>query len=134
MYQVVGQCPVCGDELSVTRLHCRTCDTTIEGRFALDPAAARFTPEQWAFAETFIRCGGKINRVEKELDLSYPAVRARLDDLILALGYDPHAEAEEDGKLEENAGVSEEERRRILDDLAKGNISSEEAMRRLRNG
>ncbi|MBN1285986.1 MAG: DUF2089 domain-containing protein [Anaerolineae bacterium] len=130
MYPVVGQCPVCGGELVVTRLQCLDCATAIEGQFTLGPLV-KFTPEQWKFIEVFIRCEGKINRVEKELDVSYPTVRARLDDVILALGYtldeeDIEAEAEE-------AAVSEEERRRILDDLAAGRISSETAVMQLRS-
>ena len=35
MYPVIGTCPVCGETLTVTRLYCRTCDTTVEGHFTL---------------------------------------------------------------------------------------------------
>lgn len=123
MYPVPTQCPICGGEVAVTRLKCHSCEAAIEGSFALGPIT-RLTPEQWAFLETFIRCEGKITRVEKELNISYPTVRARLDDLILAFGYEPAADEEEP--------VSDEERRLILDELAQGRITSEEAVARLR--
>ena len=121
MYPIVGQCPVFGQELTFTRLHCRACDTTIEGHFSLG-RLARLSAEQLAFVETFVRCGGKITRVEKELGISYPTVRARLDDVILALGYQPSAEEP----------ITAQERKRILDDLAAGRVTSEEAVELLR--
>jgi hypothetical protein len=118
MYPVPGQCPVCGEATEVTRVYCRHCDTAVEGHFSLG-RFHRLTAEQLQFAETFIRCEGKITRVEQDMGLSYPAVRARLNDLIRALGYDVAPEP---------GGVSPEERQRILEDLAEGKISSEEAV------
>jgi hypothetical protein len=124
MNPLIGTCPICGQPLAVTRLHCRSCDTTIEGHFGL-ASFDRLTPEQLSFAETFIRCEGKLNRMEGLIGLSYPTLRARLSDLIQAMGF-------EIGQDEEPpAGISDEERRQILDDLASGKLSSEEAVRRL---
>ncbi len=118
MYPVPGRCPVCGEETTVTRVYCRQCDTVVEGRFSLG-RFHRLTPEQLQFAETFIGCEGKITRVEEIMGLSYPAVRARLHDLIRALGYEVGTES---------AGVSPEERRSILEELAQGKVSAEEAL------
>lgn len=122
MYPLIGQCPICQDDLVVTRLHCRTCDTTLEGYFS----PGRFyqlTPEQLSFIETFVRCEGKITRVEQELGVSYPTVRSRLHDVIRALGYEVG---------EEEPEVSDEKRHQILEDLAAGRVSSEEAIKMLR--
>ncbi|MBP7592023.1 MAG: DUF2089 family protein, partial [Chloroflexi bacterium] len=69
MNPVIGQCPICNDTLTVTRLHCRTCDTTIEGHFTLG-RLYELSAEQLNFVELFIRCEGKINRVEQELGMS----------------------------------------------------------------
>ena len=118
MYPIPGQCPVCSEAMEVTRLYCRHCDTAVEGHFSLG-RFQRLTAKQLQFAETFIRCEGKINRVEGEMGVSYPTVRARLNDLIRALGYDVKPEP---------AGISPEERQSILEDLAQGKISSEEAV------
>jgi hypothetical protein len=120
MYPVIEKCPVCQEELTVVKLHCRNCDTNIEGQFTLSSFHA-LSAEQLQFAETFIRCEGKINRVEDELKISYPTVRARLQELIRALGYDV--------KDEEPAKVID--RQAILGDLAKGTITPEEAAQRL---
>jgi hypothetical protein len=100
-------------------LHCETCDTTIEGRFA-NGAFAGLLPEQLDFIETFVRCEGKITRMEEEMALSYPTIRNRLQEVIRALGYEP-------GK-EETSDISDEKRRSILEQLDSGSISAEEAM------
>ena len=124
MNQVIGQCPICKETLHVTRLYCPNCDTTIEGHFALG-RLYQLSADQLAFIETFVRCEGKINRVGEELGISYPTVRSRLTDVIRALGY-------EVGEEEPAATVSDEERKAILEQLAQGKITSEDAVKRLR--
>jgi hypothetical protein len=123
MNPVIGQCPICNDTLHVTRLHCRNCDTALEGHFGLG-RLYQLSPEQLSFVELFVRCEGKINRVEQELGMSYPAVRARLTEVIEAMGY----EVGDGGK----ETISEEQRRQILVDLNAGNIDADEALRQLR--
>ena len=120
MHNVLGKCPICGEDLVVARLHCRSCDATIEGHFALG-RFDRLDAQQLHFAETFIRCEGKLNKAQEELGMSYPTVRSRLHDLIRALGYE----------VKEDPGVSPELRRSVLDNLAHGKIGSEEAVRLL---
>jgi len=122
MYPVVGKCPVCGDRLHVTRLHCRTCDSVLEGQFSLG-RFYQLQAEKLAFIETFIRCEGKLTRVQEELGISYPTARSRLIDVIRALGYEVE---------EEPMPVPAEERRVILEKLAAGELSPEEAVERLR--
>lgn len=116
------RCPLCGGEITVTRLHCLECDTTFEGRFSGGPFS-QLTSEQLGFVETFIRCEGKITRMEDEIGLSYPTIRNRLQEIIRALGYEPGGD--------EPAGLSEEERQGILEDLDAGRITAEKAMRLL---
>jgi hypothetical protein len=83
----------------------------------------QLSPEQLSFVETFIRCEGKLTRVQDELSMSYPTARARLTEAIRALGYDVEEEAET---------VSPEERKSILAQLAAGEISSEQAVELLK--
>ncbi|MCK6540698.1 MAG: DUF2089 domain-containing protein [Anaerolineales bacterium] len=123
MYAAPARCPVCSSELEVTRLHCPSCDTTIEGSFIGGPFA-HLTAEHLDFIVTFVRCEGKINRMEQELGLSYPTIRNRLHEVIRALGYEP-------GK-DEPLEISAERRNSVLEDLEAGRISPDEAMRILR--
>lgn len=118
------KCPLCGGEITVTRIYCRDCDTTIEGRFTGGPFS-QLTQEQLDFVETFVRCEGKITRMEDELDLSYPTIRNRLHEVIRALGYEP-------GGGDEPSGLTDEERQSILEDLDMGRITADTAMRLLR--
>jgi hypothetical protein len=84
----------------------------------------QLSPEHLAFVELFVRCEGKITRVEQELGLSYPAVRARLTEVIEAMGY-------EVGDSSRTA-VSEDTRREVLAELNAGKLTAEEALQILR--
>lgn len=123
MYSALTRCPVCKSELTVTRLHCPACDTVVEGRFT-PGHFANLSPEQIEFIVTFVRCEGKINRMELEIGLSYPTIRNRLHEVIRALGFEP-------GK-DEAVDMDQGKRNSILADLDAGKISAEDAMRRLR--
>jgi hypothetical protein len=123
MYPALNRCPVCKAELTVTRLHCSNCDTVVEGRFTTGTFGS-LTPEQIEFIITFVRCEGKINRMQDEIGLSYPTIRNRLHEVIRALGFEPGRE--------ESPEMTEERRSAILEDLSAGKISSEAAVRMLR--
>lgn len=123
MNPVIGQCPICQDTLHVTRLQCRNCDTALEGHFTLG-RLYQLSPEQLRFVEIFLKCEGKINRVEQEIGLSYPAVRARLTDVVHAMGY-------ELGESEPEP-ISNETRQQVLADLSAGHLSADEALQILR--
>lgn len=125
MHPLPSECPVCHSELTITKLNCRECDTTIQGRFFSGPLS-QLTGEQISFVETFIKNEGKITRMEDDLGLSYPTIRNRLHEIIRALGYEPGKDAP--------TRLSDEERRKILEDLNKGKITSEEAMEMLTEG
>lgn len=125
MYPIPTVCPVCGNPLTVTKLHCRTCDTTLEGHFQ-GGRLSQLTAEQLQFVEIFLQCEGKIKAVESRLNLSYPTVRARLRDVIRALGYEAVDVPDEADVL------GEDERRQLLDELAAGRMSSDEVLAALR--
>ncbi len=123
--ELLGRCPVCGESLDVTRLACRGCGTAIEGRFDTCKFC-RLTPEHRAFVDVFIKNRGNIKEVEKELGISYPTVRNRLDAVIAALGYRvEESEAAEQGDF----GV---QRKSIVEALARGEISADDAVKQLR--
>ncbi len=127
MFEQLNRCPVCGGELSVTRLYCNQCDTTIEGHF--HPKVSPFdqlTPEQLQFVLSFVRCEGRFTRLEQEMGLSYPTLRNRLNEILKVMGYEPGAGEETPVRL------SADERRKVLEDLDAGRISSTDAQALLR--
>ena len=117
------RCPICQSEMEVVRLHCSSCDTSIEGRFALGQFS-NLSPEQMDFVFTFVRCEGKINRMEQELELSYPTIRNRLHEVIRKLGFEPGRD--------ESPDVSEETRSTVIADLEAGKITADQDTRLLR--
>lgn len=122
----INKCPVCGEDLAVTRLYCVNCDTTIEGHFLAEHTPfGHLSPEQMQFLLTFVRCEGRLNRMEDEMKLSYPTLRSRLNEIVRALGYEP-------GKEEAPVPLSPEDRRAILEALDQGTIAWDEAQARLR--
>ena len=125
MPDVLGRCPVCNEDLHVVRLQCPACHTAIEGMFSLG-RFQRLSPEQLAFLGVFVKNRGVIRDVERELGISYPTVRGRLDDLIRALGYEVREEA--------TLGADEEpeRRRHILERLSRGELTAEQALKLLR--
>jgi len=126
MFPILGACPVCGEGMLVTRMECPQCATAVEGRFATG-RLGRLTTEQMAFVEIFIRCDGKLKHVGDEMNLSYPSVRSRLDEVIHAMGYEVRRDYEDDLSGE----PSEMERRQILEALERGEVSTEEVLERL---
>lgn len=86
MHKILSHCPVCSDKLKAIKLKCTSCNTTIENEFELSKFDY-LNSDQLYFIETFIKCRGNIKEVEKEMGISYPTVRSKLDEVIENLGY-----------------------------------------------
>src|SRR4026208_2086897 len=82
---VISTCPVCEGELAITRLHCRSCGTALEGEFGVG-RFGRLSREQLTLLESFLRSRGNLKDLERELGISYPTVRGRIEALLRALG------------------------------------------------
>lgn len=124
MKPIFGKCPVCGEELIVTRLECRSCGTDIGGQFNLGQLA-RLNADEIQFVETFVKNRGNAYKVGEELEMPYSAVRGRLTEIIRAMGYEPGAEPKDETAI----NVPPERRKSILDDLARGKITAEDAVK-----
>lgn len=140
VHDVIATCPVCTDELTITRLHCRGCGTALEGEFGVG-RFGRLEREQMSLLESFLRARGNLKEMERELGISYPTVRGRVDALVRALGLSDVPGAEDDefvSDAEEDAADAaaevdaSAERRSILERLARKEISAEEAATALR--
>lgn len=118
-YKLLSTCPVCSSKMKVERLFCNTCGTVIESDFSFSKFES-LSEEQLKFAEIFLKNRGSIKDVEKDMGISYPTVRGKLDDVIKALGY-----SVED--VPENNIASD-----ILDRLEKGEIDADEALHNLK--
>jgi len=132
-HDVISTCPVCSGELAVTRLHCRACGTTLEGDFSVG-RFGRLSREQLALLESFLRSRGNLRDMERELGISYPTVRSRVEALVRALGF---RETDGDGAdTDAEVGVDPVEtlsRQEVLERLARHEIGAEDAAVMIRN-
>lgn len=119
MYKVISKCPICNNRLKVMKLQCDKCNTSIENEFKLSKFDY-LDNDDLIFVETFIKCRGSIKEVEKEMQISYPTVRAKLDDIINKLGY----------KVKEQPKTKKSNE--IIEALEKGEITADEAIKKLK--
>lgn len=125
-HDVISTCPVCAGELAVTRLHCGTCGTTLEGDFSVG-RFGRLNRDQLALLESFLRSRGNLREMERELGISYPTVRGRVEALVRALGFGPRADADEPDEPAASAEPPARTRAEVLEALARHEISAEDA-------
>lgn len=114
-------CPACTELMNITELTCPHCETRVSGTFQAH-GLHQLNAEQLQFVEVFLRCRGNIKEVERDLKISYPTVRSRLDQVVQALGY---ASASEEAE-------GQDEATEVLEALDAGTLSFDEAMERLR--
>jgi len=107
------KCPACGQNLHVSKLHCHSCGTEVQGLYHLD-RFNRLNEEQLSFMEAFLKCRGNLKDLCSAIGISYPTARNRLDQLINALDFE--------GKAEISA-----KRLDILEQIREGVITPEEA-------
>jgi hypothetical protein len=123
MYTAPQQCPTCQSALEVRELACPTCATVVRGRWAASPFG-RLSADQAAFLTIFVRARGNLSDVERTLGVSYPTVRAKLDEVIGLLGEPAPAAAPPPP-----AG-----RQALLEAIARGDLSVDEGLARMRVG
>jgi hypothetical protein len=107
-------CPVCRAELCVTRLSCGACGSELTGSFRTC-AFCSLDDDDRALLELFLLSRGNMKEVERQLGVSYPTARGRVDAMIDRLGLRPP------------------ERRRLgtLEALARGEIDVDAALEAL---
>jgi hypothetical protein len=108
-------CPVCGEALAVTRLHCPSCATEVSGEFAPCEFCA-LSAEQRDLLRVFLSSRGNLKEIERHLGVSYPTARARVAELLEVLDLSPRTP---DPQVE------------MLESLARGEIDVDEALKRL---
>jgi hypothetical protein len=125
-HDVISTCPVCSNELVVTRLNCRSCGTTLEGDFSVG-RFGRLSRDQLALLESFLRSRGNLREMERELGISYPTVRSRVEALVRALGFGPRADADDADDAPADPAAAGRTREEILQALARHEMSAEDA-------
>jgi hypothetical protein len=105
-----------GKPLTVERVRLVDSDIAIEGSFSLPPLAS-LSAEDQVFVMAFIRCHGSIKDMEQMFGISYPTVKNRINRIARQL------------EFVEITRISPQEE--VITELEHGDISAEEAIRRL---
>ncbi|MBT4101132.1 MAG: DUF2089 domain-containing protein [Gemmatimonadetes bacterium] len=109
----INRCPLCEGQLVPVRLQCHDCEVSIEGQLPTSRLVL-LTNEQQEFVEAFLLARGNIKEVERELGISYPTVRKKLDQVVEALGHAPAA--------------ARQEREEILDAIESGDMTPQQGI------
>ena len=127
LYDFPIHCPVCQGMFHVKRLGCDKCGSVLEGNFEFNQLA-RLPKEMQQFVIVFLECRGNIREMEKYFSISYPTVRARIDEIVAVLN-------RQTGEFDNNGGDGgsqrETSRLTILTMLANGQIDIDEAQKLL---
>jgi len=105
-----------GKPVTVERVRVVDSGVAIEGSFAPPPLAS-LSAEDQVFVMAFIRCHGSIKEMEEMFGISYPTVKNRLNRIARQFEF-----------VEIVKITAGEE---VIDELERGEISAEEAIRRL---
>lgn len=120
-----GKCHYCNNDMIITEAKCKNCGTVVKGEFDVCDLC-KLSTESKNFIKVFIECDGNIKNVEKVMSISYPTVKSKLAfvqqelrSLLSTYFY------------EESSQISE--RKSILHDIEKGELSVEEGLKLLDN-
>jgi hypothetical protein len=111
-------CPVCSSRLAVTRLTCPSCETELSGAFASCEFCV-LTDEDREVLRVFLASRGNMKDLERHLGVSYPTARSRFDQLLVKLGVERAPAAPASNRVE------------LMEQVARGEIDIDEALRRL---
>src|SRR3954471_17464835 len=122
-HDVISTCPVCSHELSVTRLNCAECGTTLEGSFSVG-RFGRLNRDQMSLLESFLRSRGNLREMERELGLYYGTIRGRVHALVRAPGRGDAAQPADavDAAAASEASSAADARRAVLERLSRREI------------
>jgi len=116
--------PFDGGRLVVTRLENPETGTIIEGRFDLG-WVGRLTREQLDFVGLLVKHRANVQRLAGDIGIAYNTARARLDEIVQAVG----GSVDEGAASDPSPAASVDE---VLDGLASGAVDAAKAIDQLR--
>ncbi len=126
MRKLIEKCPSCDHpEVFATALQCPECGTEVRGAFATT-RFCRLSDASLDFIENFVRNRGNLKEMERELRIGYATLRSRLNDIIGEMGHERVVDEPTDD--EDDIAAQRERRIAVLDRLASGEVTAEEAI------
>lgn len=118
MKKILTKCPVCDSGLKIKKFVCPSCSTEIEGNFEIPPFF-NLDKKDLDFLLLFLKTWGNLSEMAKIMGVSYPTIRSKFQEFLEKIELESEISFEKD--------ISE-----ILDMLEKGEITPEEAERRIK--
>jgi hypothetical protein len=109
------RCPGCDQAMKITTTHCEPCNVKLNGEFEVS-TLARLPLEDQLFVMAFLRHHGSIKKMEELFGISYPTVKNKLNFIVARL--DKSFDVPSPNSI-------------ILDQLAAGEITVDEALKRM---
>jgi len=110
MIKKIKICPSCSEEMVISELKCPKCDLRVRKDISPCPFC-QLAEEDYEFLMVFLRTQGKITDIEKILNISYPTIKSKIDDLLRSLKISPYEDTQDP-----------------IEALAQGKISVDEAV------
>lgn len=130
MIKLFNQCPVCGGAIIVNECSCETCQLQMRGRFQPGQFSG-LSEDHITFIKSFLKARGNLSELEKVLGVSYPTIRNKLDEIITLLERLEGGTVSDQEGSNWSANEAENQRKKILGQVASGDISAEEGLARL---
>jgi len=111
------RCMICGKDLEIELLRCPSCKSAFRGRFFFS-RLARLGKEEQTLAEALILHGGNLKEMAHTLQMSYPTLKKRLNELAASL---------EEKRSQDQARIDA-----ILDAMERGEMPTEEGIKLIR--
>ncbi len=77
-------CPACEGKLIIRHLKCESCGTDVNGEFE-QPLLSKLSPDDQRYIIDFIKLNGSLKDMADHLNVSYPTVRNKFDEIIKVL-------------------------------------------------
>lgn len=84
MKKVPTICPSCDKDMHVRNIRCGACGTEVSGDYAFPPIV-RLPLQDQDFIRLFVLSSGSLKEMARQLQVSYPTVRNRLNEIIAGI-------------------------------------------------
>lgn len=101
MAKLISKCPACSENLIISTLKCPCCGMELKNDFEFSPFD-KLNSEQYDLLISFLKSRGSLKEVQEDLNISYPTVKKKLEELLTALNLNDSTQDDERKEREVN--------------------------------
>ena len=84
--KILKNCPICGDDLVISKLKCTGCEMEYSGNFRDSSFFSKFDDEEMDFIKAFLKNEGNISKMQSEIGKTYAGIKSKLNEINIKLG------------------------------------------------